>query len=230
MDDVGQMHFAAGDGFAERAAGDGDAGQIEQVLHLRPSARAGRRHRRNPPSDICPDGVILAITGTCREIASKRAMSSATPTRRAMAMTWMMALVEPPSAMCTLMALSKAAGGKNLLRRQILPHHVDDAAAGGGAHAQMVGVDGRDRRRAGQRHAERFGDRHHGGGGAHHHAGAEASAKCRPRSRPTPCRRCGRRAFRPSISRRRSPSPASRRASCRAASARPAHRSPECPC
>ena len=32
------------------------------------------------------------------------------PARRAMAMTWMMALVEPPSAMCTRMALSKAAG------------------------------------------------------------------------------------------------------------------------
>jgi hypothetical protein len=57
-----------------------------------------------------PDGVILAMTGTCREIASNRAMSSATPARRAMAMTWMIALVEPPSAMCTRIALSNAAG------------------------------------------------------------------------------------------------------------------------
>src|SRR3569832_2955096 len=32
------------------------------------------------------------------------------PARRAMATTWMMALVEPPIAMCTLIALSKAAG------------------------------------------------------------------------------------------------------------------------
>ena len=37
-------------------------------------------------------------------------MSSAIPARRAIAITWMMALVEPPIAMWTLMALSKAAG------------------------------------------------------------------------------------------------------------------------
>src|SRR5262249_15956422 len=42
------------------------------------------------------------------------AMSSAMPARRAMAMTWMMALVEPPSAMWTRMALSNAAGGRIL--------------------------------------------------------------------------------------------------------------------
>ena len=57
-----------------------------------------------------PDGVMLAITGTWREMSSKRCMSSAMPARRAMAMTWMMALVEPPSAMWTRMALSNAAG------------------------------------------------------------------------------------------------------------------------
>ena len=61
-----------------------------------------------------PDGVMLAITGTWREISSKRCMSRGMPARRAMAMTWMMALVEPPSAMWTRMALSNAAGVKIL--------------------------------------------------------------------------------------------------------------------
>ena len=66
-------------------------------------------------------------------------------------------------------------GGRrqDLFRRLILPHHVDGAAAGGGAHARMIGVRRRDRRGAGQREPERFGDRHHGRRGAHHHAGAE---------------------------------------------------------
>ena len=45
---------------------------------------------------------MLAITGTLREIWSNRSSDSAMPARRAMATTWMMALVEPPSAMCTL--------------------------------------------------------------------------------------------------------------------------------
>ena len=71
------------------------------------------------------------------------------------------------------MALSNAAGGENLLRRQIVPHHVDDAAAARRAHARMIGIRRRDRRGAGQRQPESFRDRHHGGGGAHHHAGAE---------------------------------------------------------
>ena len=45
-----------------------------------------------------------------RDRSSKRFMSSAMPARRAMAMRWMMALVEPPIAMWTRIALSKEAG------------------------------------------------------------------------------------------------------------------------
>ena len=41
------------------------------------------------------------------------------------------------------------------------------------AHARMIGVRRRNRRRAGQREAQRLRDRHHGRGGPHHHAGAE---------------------------------------------------------
>ena len=62
------------------------------------------------------------------------------PARRAMATTWMMALVEPPIAMCTLMALSKRAAVRILSRRQVVPHHLDDAPAGDRAHARVAGV------------------------------------------------------------------------------------------
>ena len=75
--------------------------------------------------------------------------------------------------MCTLMALSNAAGVRILSGRQILPHHVDDAAAGGAAHPRMIGIRRRDRRCARQRQPQRLGDRHHRCRGAHHHAGAE---------------------------------------------------------
>jgi hypothetical protein len=51
----------------------------------------------------------LAITGTMREISSKRCSVRSMPARRAMAMKWTIALVEPPIAMCTLMALSNDA-------------------------------------------------------------------------------------------------------------------------
>ena len=60
-------------------------------------------------------------------------MSTPKPARRAMATTWMMALVEPPIAMCTRMALSKAAGVRSFcgvrsshtmstMRRPACPH------------------------------------------------------------------------------------------------------------
>ena len=94
----------------------------------------------------------------------------------------------------------------------------------------MIGVGRRDRRGAGQRQAQRLGDRHHGRGGAHHHAGAERARDAALDLVPFALRRCGRRASRPSISRRRSRSRACGRASCRAASGRPAHRSPAVPC
>ena len=64
-------------------------------------------------------------------------------------------------------------GGENLIGREIVPNHVHDAPAGDAAHARMIGIRRRDRRGAGQRHAERFGNRHHGRGRAHDHAGAE---------------------------------------------------------
>ena len=58
------------------------------------------------------------------------------------------------------------------VRRQLRADQGDGAASGFLRAAQPVGMDGRDRRRTGQRQAERLGDAGHGAGGAHHRAGA----------------------------------------------------------
>ena len=172
MDDVGQMHLGAGDVLAERAAVDGDAGQIEQIAQL--------AHQRAQAAGIVE--ILHQIFARRRDIGDHRHL----PRDR----------VEPRHVERDAGAarhgdevddgVGRAAERhvhadgivergrrENLRRRQILPHHVDDAAAGGGAHARMIGIDRRDRRGARQREAQRLGDRHHGRGGAHHHAGAE---------------------------------------------------------
>src|SRR5712691_5269309 len=51
---------------------------------------------------------MLPTTGVRRDRASKRSRSSGTPARPAMAMRWTIALVDPPSAMATVTAFSKA--------------------------------------------------------------------------------------------------------------------------
>src|SRR3712207_5325778 len=56
-----------------------------------------------------PDGRMLAITGTRREMASRSSRVSWTFARRAMARAWTMQLVEPPIAIWTIMAFSNAA-------------------------------------------------------------------------------------------------------------------------
>ena len=85
----------------------------------------------------------MAITGTLRLAASKSSRPMLRPARRAIASTWITALVEQPIAIATLMVLWKAALGQDLVRRQVFPHHVDDAAAGG---RRTCGCDWRRRR------------------------------------------------------------------------------------
>ena len=53
-----------------------------------------------------PEAFTFASTGTVREISSNFERGRAIPKRPAMATRWMMALVEPPSAMSGLMAFS----------------------------------------------------------------------------------------------------------------------------
>src|SRR5260221_11985125 len=49
--------------------------------------------------------------------------------------------------------------------------HLHGTPAAGLGGAQAVGVHRRNRRRSGQRHAQRLGNRRHGGSGTHHRAG-----------------------------------------------------------
>ena len=81
-----------------------------------------------------------------------------------------MALVEPPIAISTVIAFSKRLQRKNVRRLAVLPHHLDDPRAAVHRHADVIRIGRRNRRRAGQRHAERFGERGHGGRRAHRHA------------------------------------------------------------
>ena len=115
--------------------------------------------------------------------------------------------------------------GLDLLRRQIFPHHLDDAAAAFRTHADVAGVRGRNRRRARQASCRSIRRSRSWSRRCPWSCRCRSCARCRPRHRPSPCRRFSRRAARPSISRRRSPSPASCPSSCRAASARRADRS-----
>src|SRR5262249_49420321 len=57
-----------------------------------------------------PDGWMSASTGMPAPSRASSASGRATPTRPAMAARWMTALVEPPTACSTRMALPKAAG------------------------------------------------------------------------------------------------------------------------
>ena len=172
MNHVGQMHDRAVDIVADRAAGDGQAGQIEQVAHF--------RHQRAQAAGI--EKILHQIFAGRRDVGDHRHLSRD--------------LVEPRHVERNAGAarhgddvddgIGRAAerhvhadgvveggGIEDFIRRQVVPHHVDDAAAGGGAHARMIGVGRRDRGGAGQREPQRFGDRHHRRRGAHHHAGAE---------------------------------------------------------
>ena len=62
---------------------------------------------------------------------------------------------------------------EDVRRLQVLPHHLDDPLAGPIGDLAALAVGRRDRRAAGQAHAERFGERVHGRGGAHRVAMAD---------------------------------------------------------
>ena len=64
--------------------------------------------------------------------------------------------------------------GQDLRRAQVLPHHLDDAPAGLVGHLAALRVGARDRRAAGERHAERLGDAVHRQRRAHGVAVADA--------------------------------------------------------
>ncbi len=78
MDDVAQIDLGAGDVLAHRPARHRQTGQVELVARAPASARASRRHRRNPPSGICRTGARWRAPGSparSRRSAACRARS-----------------------------------------------------------------------------------------------------------------------------------------------------------
>ncbi len=55
---------------------------------------------------VSPLGRMLAITGTLRLARSKSSSPMSAPARRAIAIKWMIALVEQPMAIATVIAFS----------------------------------------------------------------------------------------------------------------------------
>ena len=108
---------------------------VDQVAEVASAARAGRRRRRSPPSDTRPTGGCCASSGVRRPSASKSSSPRSTPARRAIAIRWMIAFVEPPIASTVVIALRNAARVQDVGRLEVLPHHVDDAPAGRAAIA-----------------------------------------------------------------------------------------------
>ena len=101
-----------------------------------------------------------------------RSSDTFTPARPAIAVRWMTALVEPPSASSTRSAFSTDFSLTIALGRELRADQLDRGGAGRFRGAQTIGMHGRDRRGARQAHAERLGETGHGRGGAHHRAGA----------------------------------------------------------
>ena len=84
-----------------------------------------------------------------------------------MALRWIGALVEPPIAELTRMALRKAPSGHDVGGLEVLADDLDGAHAGAPGHLGAVAVGGGDGGGAGELHAEGLGERVHRRGGAH---------------------------------------------------------------
>ena len=113
---------------------------------------------------------------------------------------------------------------------QILPDHLDDAPAAIHGHADVIGIRRGNRRRAGQRHAQGFGQRGHGGGGAHGHAEAGRARDAAFDVVPLLVADVAGAALGPEFPNDRCRCRAACRSSCRAASGRRAGRSPADSC
>ena len=173
MDNIALVHFRAGNIITDAFAGDRKNSRSSFVGHERPQAAGIKEilHQK-----FTRTAAHWREPGISHEISSKRLMSSLSPARRAIATTWIMAFVDPPIAMCTRIALSKAAGVRIFLWRHIIPDQVHNAAAGGRAHPLVTGIGSRDRcSSAWQRHPERLGDCHHRRRRATNHAGTIAA-------------------------------------------------------
>ena len=156
---------------AERLAGDRHGVEMQQVLqfaHQRAHAAGGEEIFHIAVADRLQVHQHRRGVGQFVEPLQRTGM----PARPAMAVRWMMALVEPPMASSTRSAFSIDFRRDDLVGRQLGADQLDGQRAGRFRRAQAVGMHGGDGGGAGQGHAQRFGDAGHGRGGAHHRAGA----------------------------------------------------------
>ena len=114
-----------------------------------------------------PWGLVSARWGTRAATVLKSSRARSTRASLAMASRWRTALVEPPRAMATAMAFSKASLVMIWRGRMPALEQLDHGLAGGEGRVVATAVDGRGRRAARQRHAEGLGHRGHGVGGEH---------------------------------------------------------------
>ena len=106
-----------------------------------------------------PWGLVSARWGTRAATVLKSSRSRSTRASLAMASRWSTALVEPPRAMVTAMAFSKASLVMIWRGRMPASSSADHGPAGGEGGVVPAAVDRRGRRAARQRHAQRLGHR-----------------------------------------------------------------------
>ena len=159
---------------------------VRQSPCSRPRSRSIFINGNSPPMatssamTCLPLGLRSANTGTRAPIRVKSSMSSGTSAACAMASRCSTALVDPPSAVTTVMAFSNACARHDVARPEVAPdHEIGDGRPGVVAIAFLVVADGGLRAGIGQAHAHRLNGRCHRVGRVH------AAARTRPRDRAT---------------------------------------------
>ena len=148
----------------------------------RPASSSARSTTGTPPMRSMsvmtnrPNGLTSARCGVRSPIRLKSSRVRSTCASCAIAIRCRTALVEPPSAMTTVIAFSNAF--LVMIWRAVMPlrEQVHHGLAGGDREGVAAAVGRRRRGAAGQRHAERLGDAGHRVGGVHAAAGALARA------------------------------------------------------
>ena len=160
-------------------AGDGQGVAVQRAAQL-------AQHGADPAGVVQLLDEVLArraarstSSGVRCEISWKRSSVSGTPTRPAIASRWITAFVPPPIAISTVIALSNASAVRICDGGGPSSRELDRARARRLGGARAGGVDGRDRRGAGQAHAERLDERGHRRGGPHLVAVADAGRRGR---------------------------------------------------
>ena len=155
---------------------------VRQSPCSRPASSRARMTTGTPPTrstsvmTYAPNGLTSARCGTLAPTREKSARVRSTSASWAMASRWSTAFVEPPKAMTTAIAFSNAS--LVMMSRAVMPWRSSSTTASPDLRAnpsRRRSVAG-GRGRAGQRHADRLGDRGHRVGGVHAAAGALAGA------------------------------------------------------